>query len=50
MVRCPDIRRHDSGFTLLYIDPPYWGHETDYGKGMFTREDFARMEELLRGI
>ena len=44
------IRRYDRPFTLFYIDPPYWGHETDYGKGLFGREDFARMAELLRGL
>ncbi len=44
------IRRYDRPFTLFYIDPPYWGHETDYGKGLFAREDFARMAEILREI
>ena len=44
------IRRYDRPFTLFYIDPPYWGHEGDYGKGRFSREDFARMAELLRGL
>ena len=44
------IRRYDKPFTLFYIDPPYWGHEADYGKGLFAREDFARMAELLRGL
>ena len=44
------IRRYDRPSTLFYIDPPYWGHETDYGKGIFAREDFARMAALLRGL
>ena len=44
------IRRYDRPFTLFYIDPPYWGHETDYGKGLFARDDFARMADLLRGL
>ena len=44
------IRRYDKPFTLFYIDPPYWGHETDYGKGLFAREDFARMAEIPRGL
>ncbi len=44
------IRRYDRDFTLFYLDPPYWGHETDYGKGLFAREDFARMADLLRGL
>ena len=25
------IRRYDRPFMLFYVDPPYWGHETDYG-------------------
>ena len=53
-VECLDwadfIRRYDRPFTLFYIDPPYWGHEADYGKGLFPREDFARMAELLREL
>ena len=35
---------------MFYIDPPYWGHENDYGKGIFSRGDFARMAELLSNI
>lgn len=46
----PFIRRYDRPFTLFYLDPPYWGHETDYGVDVFRREDFARMAELLAGI
>lgn len=53
-VECLDwqlfIGRYDKPFTLFYIDPPYWGNETDYGKGLFSREDFARMAEMLRGL
>ena len=41
------IRRYDRPFTLFYIDPPYFGHENDYGRGLFARQDFARMAELL---
>ena len=44
------IRRYDRPFTLFYVDPPYWGHEADYGKGLFDRADYARMAEILRGI
>ena len=53
-VECLDwaafIPRYDRPTTLFYVDPPYWGHEADYGKGLFAREDFARLAELLRGI
>ena len=44
------VRRYDRPRTLFYLDPPYLGHETDYGVGMFSVEDFARMAEPLRGI
>jgi len=44
------IPRYDRPFTLFYLDPPYWGHETDYGRGVFTRNDFTRLAEMLRGI
>lgn len=44
------IERYDRPFTLFYIDPPYWGHETDYGKGIFAHDDFARMAEILRRL
>lgn len=44
------IRRYDSNDTLFYLDPPYFGCETDYGKDMFGREDFARMAEQLAAI
>lgn len=54
MSRCLDwevfLGRFDRPWTLFYLDPPYWGHEKDYGKGIFSRDDFARMAEILSGI
>ncbi len=44
------IARYDGPDTLFYLDPPYFGGEADYGKGMFARTDFARMAEQLAGI
>lgn len=44
------IARWDRPGMLFYLDPPYFGGEDDYGKGVFSREDFARMAEALRGI
>lgn len=44
------ITRYDTKDTLFYLDPPYWGDETDYGKGVFTRADFERLRDCLTGI
>jgi DNA adenine methylase len=44
------IPRYDRPTTLFYLDPPYFGCETDYGPGMFSRDDFERLAELLAGI
>ena len=44
------IKRYDTNDTLFYLDPPYWGNETDYGKGVFTRADFERLRDCLMGI
>ncbi len=41
------IERYDRKNTLFVIDPPYHGYEKDYGKGVFGREDFAGLAELL---
>lgn len=44
------IKRYDTKDTLFYLDPPYWGNETDYGKGIFCRADFERLRDCLTGI
>jgi len=44
------IRRHDRPGTLFYCDPPYWGNETEYGRGIFSREDFTALAGTLRQI
>lgn len=44
------IRRYDSAGTLFYLDPPYWGCEGDYGKTLFTRQDFQRLSDVLTGV
>ena len=47
----PDLlRRYDRPETLFYLDPPYWGSETDYGPGVFDRGDFERMAEALAAL
>ena len=51
LIECLDwaafLDRYDTPETLFYCDPPYWGHETDYGQGLFSREDFARLATRL---
>ncbi len=44
------IRRYNRPGTLFYIDPPYWGCEDDYGKGLFERADCERLNELLKAL
>ena len=41
------LTRYDGSSTLFYLDPPYWGNETDYGKGLFHRDDFRRLADQL---
>jgi len=44
------LDRFDKPDTFFYLDPPYYGCERYYGKGVFEREDFARLAEQLAGI
>ncbi|WP_412058061.1 DNA adenine methylase [Bartonella sp. DGB2] len=44
------IRRYDRTGTLFYLDPPYYGFETHYGKGLFSREDYAKMADQLASL
>ena len=44
------LRRYDGSGSLFYLDPPYWGGEDDYGKGMFDNGQFALMAERLRDL
>lgn len=44
------IHHYDRPFTLFYIDPPYWGHTDDYGKDLFTEEDFSTMADILGSL
>lgn len=44
------IKRYDRADTLFYLDPPYWGSESFYGKDFFRRTDFAELAKLLKGI
>jgi DNA adenine methylase len=44
------ISRYDRPGMLFYLDPPYWGCEDDYGKAVFSREEFAALADVLAGI
>lgn len=44
------IQRFDKPGTLFYLDPPYWDCENDYGKDLFSKEDFSRLSGLLDNV
>ncbi len=44
------IKRVDRDYTLFYLDPPYFGHENDYGKGLFDQSQFNKMTDILSNI
>lgn len=44
------IKRYDRTHTFFYIDPPYWGFENDYGKGIFDKSDFQTLAEILKHL
>lgn len=41
------IARYDKKESLFYLDPPYWNCENDYGKNIFSKQDFTNMAKLL---
>lgn len=41
------IKRYDGQDVFFYIDPPYWDCENDYGKGLFTKDDFIKLRDIL---
>ncbi|PTE21602.1 DNA methyltransferase [Cereibacter changlensis JA139] len=44
------IPRYDTPDALFYLDPPYFGGEADYGRGLFDRSQYARMAEILAAL
>lgn len=41
------INRYDRSGAVFYLEPPYFGNESDYGKEAFTRNRFKEMAERL---
>jgi DNA adenine methylase len=44
------LTRYDRPGTLFYLDPPYYGSETDYGRDLFDRAQFAQMADQLHTL
>lgn len=44
------IDRFDKPETFFYLDPPYYGCEDYYGPGIFSREDFLKLRDILIGV
>jgi len=44
------IPRMDCPNTLFYIDPPYYDCESYYGTGVFCKDDFLKLRDLLKVI
>lgn len=41
------VDRYDRAETLFYLDPPYYGCEDDYGKELFSRDQFEEIAARL---
>lgn len=44
------LKRYDRDYSLFYLDPPYWNSEDDYGVGLFSKEDFVKLADILDGV
>jgi DNA adenine methylase len=44
------IEKYDCEGALFYLDPPYWNCENDYGKNLFSRDDFSKLRDLLQQL
>lgn len=44
------IERFDKEDTFFYVDPPYFGCEDIYGKGLFGKQDFTTLRDQLAGV
>jgi DNA adenine methylase len=41
------LKRYDNASALFYLDPPYHGHEDEYGAGMFGSHQFEMLASQL---
>jgi DNA adenine methylase len=44
------IPRFDRPDTFFYVDPPYYDYEDYYGKGIFSKDDFTKLRDILSKI
>lgn len=44
------IERFDKPNTFFYVDPPYFGCEDVYGKGLFSKDDFTKLRDQLASV
>lgn len=44
------IQRFDRPDTFFYLDPPYYGFEDCYGPGIFSRDDFMKLRDIISGL
>lgn len=44
------IPQFDRDGTLFFLDPPYWNSENYYGKGIFNKADYDRLNDILMTI
>lgn len=44
------IKSYDSEQSLFYLDPPYYNFEKYYGKDIFSKKDFERLNNCLDNI
>ena len=44
------LTRYDTPESLFYLDPPYYGSESDYGPSLFGRGEFEDMAAALADI
>ena len=44
------IEKYNHNDYLFYMDPPYFNCEKDYGKNMFEKNDFIKLNDILTNL